>query len=207
MSSCSGENEEIDLAIEVNINIPISDFNSIAINSSYINDLRIEYGSTYSISAVGPENVISNLIQFNSIDNQLNISDIAEEIKNDPNVRLLISLPDIKALQVEGLVNVHMVNFSLLQNVNFVHNGFGLLSILNSKVDSCKIVISGLGEIDAFGLDASTVTIDHCGIGSAHIFADKLLMGRIKELGDIYYKGNPDLDIDVTGLGSLIDAN
>ena len=44
-------------------------------------------------------------------------------------------------------------------------------------------------------------------MGSAEVRVQRTLDATITDLGDIYYKGTPVIDSNISGSGKLVDAN
>jgi hypothetical protein len=79
--------------------------------------------------------------------------------------------------------------------------------VLVGKVGTYQITHSGAGNILAFDLISETTIISLSGTGKAEVYVDQLLDVTITGAGSVYYKGKPTIIQNITGSGSLIDAN
>jgi len=66
-----------------------------------------------------------------------------------------------------------------------------------------SIRISGSGDIEAFELFTESTFIDIDGSGDAYVWAETLLDIFIAGSGNVTYKGNPQLNLEITGSGSV----
>lgn len=55
--------------------------------------------------------------------------------------------------------------------------------------------LNGIINIKASNLQSQKVTLAQNGIGEAHIWAEEKLQVTVYNIGDIYYKGNPEIEI------------
>lgn len=65
----------------------------------------------------------------------------------------------------------------------------------------------GAGNMVAFDFITDTTSITLSGAGNIEVYADDLLNGVLSGAGSIYYKGQPSINLTVTGIGHLLDAN
>jgi hypothetical protein len=73
--------------------------------------------------------------------------------------------------------------------------------------EELKISLTGTGSFMGFSMRAGDCQVDITGTGNCEITVDNSLDVTIDGTGSVYYKGNPDINEDITGSGSLIDAN
>jgi hypothetical protein len=74
-------------------------------------------------------------------------------------------------------------------------------------VESARFSIAGTGNIDAFELKAQAAEISVSGAGRAAITAVDRLNANISGTGMIRYRGNPEIEKRVSGIGTLQNAN
>lgn len=58
-----------------------------------------------------------------------------------------------------------------------------------------KYVLNGITNIESSKLQSDTVSLGQNGIGEAHIWVEEKLNVTVYNIGDIYYKGNPEIEI------------
>lgn len=81
---------------------------------------------------------------------------------------------------------------------------FGMTDlILTGKVNKFDAYIAGKSKIDASALHADSVSCIGEGMGSFLVHADKYLKANISGMGKVNYAGNPEIDKEVSGLGSI----
>jgi hypothetical protein len=101
------------------------------------------------------------------------------------------------------ILNVTMPNpivgIQMIGSGNFVISGV--------KQGSLYLNLIGVGYFDCYGLEVDICDIDHQGVGDFRIFANKEIIGELSGVGKIYYKGDPEIDINIIGNGVIIDDN
>lgn len=91
-------------------------------------------------------------------------------------------------------------------SLNSKINGSGDISIKGIALEN-TLKINGSGSFDGFKLSTLDMDIDMNGSGDANIKVTENLYGSINGSGNIYYKGYPEIDVEITGSGELLDAN
>lgn len=74
---------------------------------------------------------------------------------------------------------------------------------LAGKAQDYRVSISGSGEINAFDVQAQTVSVKISGSGDCRVHAAESLDAKISGSGDVYYKGRPRINTKISGSGSL----
>ena len=74
---------------------------------------------------------------------------------------------------------------------------------LSGKAQDYRVSISGSGEINAFDVQAETVSVKISGSGDCRVHAAESLDAKISGSGDVYYKGRPRINTKISGSGSL----
>ena len=67
--------------------------------------------------------------------------------------------------------------------------------------------ISGSGNIHSFNVIARDANVNISGSGKIELHAVDTLHGAISGSGNVRYKGQPGVDVNVTGSGQVIDSN
>jgi hypothetical protein len=82
-------------------------------------------------------------------------------------------------------------------------NGAGNYKINNGNTVELDYSISGAGNIDAQDFQVQNITISHSGVGNAKIWATNTLSGTLSGVGNVFYKGNPIININKSGVGII----
>ncbi|MDX2360595.1 MAG: head GIN domain-containing protein [Crocinitomicaceae bacterium] len=103
--------------------------------------------------------------------------------------------------ELTGVGDVDLnLNFSTLEMNN---NGVGDL-LLKGKANKVILENTGVGDIEAYGLIARYVELNHSGVGDSNIYAEDAVTIEMSGIGDVHYKGNPESkNINKSGLGSV----
>ena len=78
---------------------------------------------------------------------------------------------------------------------------------LVGRTENLSVDIEGMGDLNAYDLQAEIATVIANDMGSAEVRVQRTLDATITDLGDIYYKGTPVIDSNISGSGKLVDAN
>jgi hypothetical protein len=85
--------------------------------------------------------------------------------------------------------------------------GVGDFVLSGPDQDALTINLIGVGNIHAFDMRVGSCTITFTGVGSCEVYVLNNLDVLITGVGNVYYKGNPEIGSSITGVGHLIDAN
>jgi hypothetical protein len=134
-------------------------------------------------------------------------------------VELYISFVDLTELHVEGGIKLETAGFIDLHDF-YLHVEGGAKIVMGMKVDHLTAVgeggasfefkgvakkfdarISGVGYLDADELTTGSVTFKIEGIGGGSVHATEFLDATVEGVGKIRYKGNPEVEKAITGIG------
>ncbi len=184
----------------------------------------ISQGETESLALRGPDNVVP-LIQT-SVRNGVLVIEMEDNlfVTNMHNERVLtitIGVKDLGALDVSGLADVTMdgltashlemdisgagkIDFSglSLDSLSLTLSGAGDVE-LEGEADSAEIDLTGAGNVEASDLKLRTADVSLTGLGSAKVWVTDMLTGSITGAGSIEYYGDPQTDLENTGLGTF----
>ncbi len=122
--------------------------------------------------------------------------------QSKPGVTLLIGVPRLASLRVEGGNDVHMTGFdggdTQIRASGAVHlRGEGRLDLLNMR-------LSGAGHADLSELLAQHVKVTVDGVGSVVVHPQEALEATMNGVGAIFYEGNPrHLSTQMNGVGTI----
>ena len=100
------------------------------------------------------------------------------------------------------------ISLLLNQNICVVNLHYGTADIvLYGKSNSCYFYQNSFGRINAIDLEAGSVYSRNWGSNDLYLYAKKFLSIEIKNIGNVYYRGNPQINSTITGSGKLIPYN
>jgi len=114
---------------------------------------------------------------------QLDYLDIYEN--NSADIHLLLNADQVYARQMVGGGDIY----------------------LSGNSHFCYTFGGSFGYIYAQDFVSDAVNVHHNGTGEVHVNAISTLRVFIEGKGDVYYKGSPVIDSDITGTGNLISEN
>jgi len=97
------------------------------------------------------------------------------------------------------------VNMQVEMHRNFIYFHIGTADINYSGISLLSyIALSSFGPIDARELETDFTYISNTGSNNCYIWANTGIEASIGSLGDIYYKGDPDIILNAIGEGRMI---
>lgn len=142
-------------------------------------------------------------------------------IDTDKPVEIVISLPKINAINVNGSGEISGIKSFHSKDLKLEVNGSGKIKIsgnfsdvksdisgsgdiyLDGKCEQHKINITGSGDFHGYDFESANAKIDITGSGNAEVLATDDLNVEITGSGNVHYKGNPHLKSDITGSGNI----
>lgn len=85
--------------------------------------------------------------------------------------------------------------------------GVGDFVLSGDDQDELTIVLTGVGNVEAYDMKAGICTITSSGVGNCKVYVLNELTVTLTGVGNVYYKGNPVIHSTVTGVGQLINTN
>lgn len=166
--------------------------------------LNIHYGSTLSIEVKG----YSNLVQITETKIQNNklyvqFQDKYNSVRNN-NVEVSIVLPVLESVNSYGSGDVWISDFSNGTNLQVSIYGSSDVLISNSHYITGNFESYGSGDIEAQNLSVKTGIASIYGSGNIKLSCTEFLRSKIFGSGYIWYWGNPALDTQINGSGSVI---
>lgn len=151
---------------------------------------------------------------------------IEEHGSIDPRQQISIYVPEFRELVCYGSSDVYGESeFHQNGNMDLSNYGSGEIDLyvdidnldvflpgsgdiyLKGYADNVDMVLTGSGWINAFNLLSDIADVHNSGSGSAEVTVDNDLDAFISGSGDVYYKGQPLISVQITGSGKLINAN
>lgn len=194
----------------------VHDFNRVSLNG--IGSLRIEQGTSESLRIVGENNIISR-VRTDIINNELTFSYEEAVVPTKP-LDFFLTVKDLQAINLSGLGTTTSTKLSL-DRLNIISNGSGevdlaveakeLMSIvsgsakirLSGRADKQRVDITGSGKYDAEGLTSNGCEIKINGAGSAIVDVRNKLDIEISGNGKVFYAGNPAVNQQISGTGTI----
>jgi len=121
-----------------------------------------------------------------------------------------VVVPELEAtrfsVDISGAGDVNLDSLHAEQLVVSV-SGLGSVGIDAGQVSAQTIDISGSGDYNGRNLESQTTDVQVSGLGSATLWATQDLLVNISGSGSVRYAGDPNVDSDISGLGSLDKIN
>jgi hypothetical protein len=164
--------------------LTLNEFSNI--ENTGVADIFVTRGSPQSIVLRAQQNIIDVLtigVQNDVLEIGLkkNVSiEKAEEITFD------ITIPEINSVTLTGV---------------------GEYILSGDYQEELSIMLTGVGNVRAFDQEVGTCNIAITGVGDCEVNVKNEMIVTITGVGNVYYKGHPNIDSSINGVGALIDYN
>ena len=156
------------------------------IENTGVADIHISQGNPQTVVLNAQQNII-DVMTIGVLGDELKIGmEKGVSIKNADTIRFDITIPEVTSVSLIGV-------------------GDYILS--GDFQEELRIVIQGVGNVRAFDQEVGTCSIFITGFGDCEVNVKDELIVDLTGVGKIYYKGHPNIDSSISGVGSLIDAN
>ncbi|MTB50560.1 DUF2807 domain-containing protein [Lewinella sp. W8] len=117
-----------------------------------------------------------------------------------------IVIPNLDFLRVTDGADATATGFDALTDLRLeVHDGGDVT--LAGTAETLDIVCSDAGDINAFDLMATRCEVRISDGADVSVSVSDLLTGRVSDGGDLFFRGQPELDVTTTDGGRITDAN
>ncbi len=185
--------------------------------------LVISKDSVSRMRVEGPENIIEEL---NTSVNGLNLS-IGKNncFKGQSDLRIYLSTVALKYVSLQGSGEISgegvfasplfeanidgsgTLRFNLeVDQVDVSINGSGNLILSGSATQQCYHC-DGSGNFLSFDLTGERADVNLDGSGNCEVNVSDYLKVRIRGSGNVFYRGNPAIDSEISGSGKVIRSN
>ena len=226
LSACSGDPVQGNgILKEENRHLGPAAFSRIEIDAPV--NTRITVGSPAALTLKGDANLL-RYVRSDIRNNTLHIyTDEHVDLNLRKNMSAIITLPALTDFDASGAgshdisgtiqseeFNLELSGASSLTISEMQVRSFGAalsgatsLNLRSGTVGHGKYEVSGTGDIRAFGVTHQVARIDLSGAADAELTVTGTLEVEISGTGTVKYKGHPAVTQDVSGIGSVTDAN
>lgn len=205
--------------VSVDLDMPTID----AIHLTMPGQVFVTQGTEQSVRIEAKQNIIDEL-ELN-VNNRLWTIDTDRCVRDVDDFKVFITMADITELSISGSGDIIGENFFTVNDIILRITGSGDMDLglnaddvetdiagsgnilLEGTGDSLDSRISGSGDVRAFNLEVNRAKFDITGSGDAEITVFDELDVRISGSGDVKYRGNPSVDVVISGSGRVVDAN
>lgn len=195
-------------------------------NISFSSDVTIDEGDVQQIELIGPMSIIEKIDTDSKYDNkELDLK--VNGCSSFDNIEVNIVVSKIESINVSGDSNVKFLGkFNNVDDLKFGMSGSSKMdidigeaeqldvdisgeaevTIVGSSID-LNSTVSGFGKLKAFDLLSKKCSIDVSGDGDLEVNVENELVVKISGSANVCYKGNPTIDIDLSGSGKVENCN
>lgn len=149
-----------------------------------------------------------NIIDLINIEVRENVLYIDLEKGNygDISINVAISNNQLTAVTTVGVNSVEINEFNDLDHLDVNIEGVGNIR-MSGSAEEVEINSSGSSNLEAFNFSSALCEINLTGVGNVQVTVIDELVGALSGVGNILYKGTPNIDVEVTGVGNVVNSN
>ena len=181
----------------------LDDFEGIRIDG--VIEAEISHAMSQSVVVEGDDNIVPRIIT-ESDNNLLRVSLESGNYAPGFRAKVIIKAPLINLIENVGVSDINMNGFEGLDILEVSNFGVGTTN-LSGSTSIFEANNSGVGNIQGFNFISDTCLVSLSGVGNIQVNCNDLLKGNLIGVGNILYKGQPEIDVIVSGVGELVDAN
>lgn len=199
----------------------INSFSEIEVSGAY--NIILSQDSVTSLMVETDSNLLDFIITRN--EGSKLIIENNESLSPSKETNIYISTPNINAINISGASDIKSVGHVYTERMLIVMSGASEIKLnltakdlsfevsgaailkLSGEADNVTADISGAAEINAFELKTKNFSLSESGSGSADLYVTDKLVIDISGAATVRYKGNPEIDQEVSGAGHLYSAD
>lgn len=183
-SSCSKEFDRIEgLGSITTQTLDIDDFSAIKLEGA--DDVEIQYGPEQQVVVTGHPNIISRIKR--TVRNGKWDMGLEDGNYGNYELKYSLTLPELTKVEIIGSSDISILD--VMQTNDF------------------ELLIMGSGSFYGFELQSRNSYIEIIGSGDCEITTANQMDVDIEGSGSVYYKGSPVIRTEITGSGTIVDAN
>lgn len=159
-------------------------------------------GETQQVVVRGEQNVI-DLLNRDVINGIWGIG-FTECVRDVSDFQVEITLPELDSVELSGAGTINAETQA--SSIDTVLSGAGTVT-LSGETANQQVTLAGSGTIEAFDLTTEETTVLLTGQGTVNVTANERLNVDLPGAGAVFYKGDPERNVRITGVGSVNDAN
>ncbi len=162
-------------------------------------------GATFKVTVTDDQNILP-YVKTTLSGGELTIGYKDDTWVKRGNLKVAIEMPALDGLQVDGSGSIDAAGgFANAGQLRTRINGSGDIFIQDGNADGFDAVITGSGDLHAFGFTAKKATVKLSGSGEAELKVLEDLDVNITGSGNVYYMGTPaKVTTRITGSGKVI---
>jgi hypothetical protein len=86
-------------------------------------------------------------------------------------------------------------------------SGVGYITIVGEQQESLYVNVNGYAEFEAWDLEVDVCELNISGLAKCRFWVNEEIIGSITGSGEVWYKGNPEINVQLYGDGKFWDAN
>ncbi|RZM19706.1 MAG: DUF2807 domain-containing protein, partial [Pedobacter sp.] len=178
-----------------------------SIQSSGATPVYISYGPQFKVEVKGSSNLLPGY-KTEVTGNVLYAGFKNASIKNN-DIKLYVTLPSLKGIEILGSGDTRISgNFPSEEDLSIRISGSAKVNVDDAFTrKDVRVAILGSGNADLSKVNCQNADVKISGSGDIRLEVSNLLKARITGTGNVYVKGSPKTDTEISGPGKIISVN
>lgn len=181
----------------------VSSFHSI--EAILVGNIILTQGSTQDLQITTHQNVL-DIITTTVSNGVLNLELTGCTQGELDQLDVFITIPELRSIDFTGVGDIISLTDFQTDALAISLEGVGNVDF-SGQTNSFNLMITGEGNVSAFGLTAGTCTIVVSGSGNTEVTVTDQLDVTISGAANVYYKGYPTVTSSISGSGTVVDSN
>ncbi len=180
----------------------INSFTSLSIDG--VIDVEVIYGEQGQVEVTANDNIMSNVLT--EVENGILKIDLKDGNYTNVDIDVKVFTTDLEFISKDGVGTLDLDDMEGLDELEITHDGVGSI-VMSGSAERLIYTHDGVGQMNAFSFEVGEVEIRQAGVGSSELFVTDILEGSLSGVGNIHVKGDPAIDVNISGVGKVKDAN
>jgi hypothetical protein len=150
------------------------------------------------------ENVM-RVLETVVLNGELNIR-LTRSLRNLDRLDIFVSAEDYERIELSGAATLSTEGCLDLDELNIRVSGASKINLCG-QADVMDVRLSGASDFRSYGMEVQELRAVVSGASDMRVTAEELLDVTISGAASIRYKGYPEIHSDISGAGSLVNAN
>ena len=185
--------------------LDVEDFTGIYLSGAYV--LTFRQAEYFSVVLEIQENLFAYLeptVSRSGANRMLRLN--ASRDFNIPSgymPRLYVYAPSLTMVHISGAVDAYIDLDLDAESFSLIVDGVASAT-LTGFVTTLAINLNGVGDVEAFDLQANHANVTVNGVGSVNVWAVETLNATVRGVGSIHYIGNPTVTRNISSLAGSV---
>lgn len=177
-------------------------FTTIDIEDAF--EVTIRQGAEHRVAVSADDNIISR-VNTSTSGGTLNVR-LGNGSFRNVTLRVEITAPELERIELNDAIRANLIDFVSTNAMTIDINDASRLD-MSGSAPSLELNINDASRIEGFDFTTATCNAEVNDASRVELTVNDRLEGRVRDASTFRFKGSPELSIETSGAGSVINAN